>query len=93
MQLEKMLKYIRVDNKYKICMSMYNGKFLFATLIDNLYLRNVKEIECNNSLEALKEYNKYINEQGFKTHIKISSGNSKGNWLELGIYLNLIVQK
>ena len=63
------LKNFSVENN-KIVYGMKDGYFVFATLLKDGYLRNIKEINAQNGFIALKEYVDYVLKCGYKTIYK-----------------------
>ena len=69
MDFTSFLKNFSVENN-KIVYGMKDGYFVFATLLKDGYLRNVKEINAQNGFIALKEYIDYVLECGYKAIYK-----------------------
>lgn len=65
MDFTSFLKNFSVENN-KIVYGMKDGYFVFATLLKDGYLRNIKEINAQNGFIALKEYTGYVLECGYK---------------------------
>lgn len=65
MAFDKFLNHFIIDNKTKIVYGLNNGVYIFATLVDKIYLRNIKEIKAYNGLSALKEYLYFIISVGY----------------------------
>lgn len=70
MAVDKILNHFIIDNKAKIVYGLNNGVYVFATLVDKTYLRNIKEIKSRNGLSAFKEYLYFIISCGYKPIFK-----------------------
>ena len=76
MDFTSFLKNLSVENN-KIVYGMKDGYFVFATLLKDGYLRNIKEINAQNGSIALKEYFDYVSKCGYKIIYKTKNYRQK----------------
>ena len=79
MDFTSFLKNLSVENN-KIVYGMKDGYFVFATLLKDGYLRNIKEINAQNGSIALKEYVDYVSKYVYKIINKTKNYRQKKIW-------------